>query len=151
MTTFNQLNEMTSVEGGDQFPFFSTNNGSSRRISASALKAYCQEGVTANDDKLTQYSSPSATGFSVQVNNASNSVFLLLTPTGTLAAGTLVMPLQANCIDRQEVLVHSTQTVTALTLSGNGSTLSGAPTTITAGGFFRLRFDNVNKIWYRVG
>lgn len=151
MTTFNQLNEMTSIENGDQIPFFSTNNGSSRRISASAFKAYCQEGVTANDDKLTQYSSPSATGFSIQVNNASNSVFLLLTPTGTLAEGTLVMPLQANCIDRQEILVHSTQTITTLTINGNGSTLSGAPSTITAGGFFRMRFDNVNKIWYRVG
>lgn len=151
MTTFNQLNEMTSVENGDQFPFFSTNNGASRRIAASALKAYCQDGITANDDKLTQYSSPSATGFSVQVNNASNSVFLLLTPTGTFAAGTLVMPLQANCIDRQEVLVHSTQTITTLTVNGNGSSLSGAPATISAGGFFCLRFDNVNKIWYRVG
>jgi hypothetical protein len=151
MTTFNQLNEMTSIENGDQIPFFSTSNGSSRRISASAFKAYCQQGVTANDDKLTQYSSPSATGFSVQVNNASNSVFLLLTPTGTLAAGTLVLPLQANCVDRQEILVHSTQTVTTLTINGNGSSLSGAPSTITAGGFFSLRFDNVNKVWYRVG
>lgn len=142
---------MTSVEDGDQLPFFSTSNGSSRRVAASALKAYCQEGVTANDDKLTQYSSPSATGFSVQVNNASNSVFLLLTPAGTLATGTIVLPLQANCIDRQEILTHSTQTITTLTINGNGSALSGAPTTITAGGFFRLRFDNVNKIWYRVG
>lgn len=142
---------MTSVEDGDQLPFFSTSNGSSRRIAASALKAYCQEGVTANDDKLTQYSSPSATGFSVQVNNASNSVFLLLTPAGTFATGTIVLPLQANCIDRQEILAHSTQTITTLTINGNGSALSGAPTTITAGGFFRLRFDNVNKIWYRVG
>jgi hypothetical protein len=117
----------------------------------SILKTFCQDGITANDDKITQYSSPSSTGFSVQVNNASSSLFLLLTPTGAFAAGTLVLPVQANCIARQEILVFCAQAVTTLTINGNGSTVLGAPTTLAANGFFRLRFDNVNKIWYRVG
>ena len=151
MTTINQLSALDSVSGGDQVPVFSTNNGDTRRVPASVLKEFCQDGITANDDKITQYSSPSATGFSVQVNNASSSVFLLLTPTGGFAAGTLVLPVQANCIDRQEILVFCTQSVATLTINGNGSTVLGAPTTLAANGFFRLRFDNVNKVWYRVG
>ena len=142
---------MDSVSDGDQVPFFSTNNGDTRKSSFSTLKTYFQTGITANDDKLTQYSSPSATGFSVQVNNASNSVWLVLTPTGAFAAGTLILPLLANCVDRQEILVNSTQAVTALAINGNGSTVTGAPTSLTANSFFRLRFDNVAKVWYRVG
>jgi hypothetical protein len=151
MTTINQLTTMDSVSDGDQVPFFSTNNGDTRKSSFSTLKTYFQTGITANDDKLTQYSSPSATGFSVQVNNASNSVWLVLTPTGAFAAGTLILPLLANCVDRQEILVNSTQAVTALAINGNGSTVTGAPTSLTANSFFRLRFDNVSKVWYRVG
>ncbi len=151
MTTINQLTTMDSVSDGDQVPFFSTNNGDTRKSSFSTLKTYFQTGITANDDKLTQYSSPSATGFSVQVNNASNSVWLVLTPTGAFAAGTLILPLLANCVDRQEILVNSTQAVTALAINGNGSTVTGAPTSLTANSFFRLRFDNVAKVWYRVG
>ncbi len=151
MTTINQLSALDSVSAGDQVPVFSTNNGDTRRVPMSVLQAFCQEGITANDDKITQYVSPSATGFSVQVNNASSSVFLLLTPTGAFATGTLVLPVQANCIDRQEILVFCAQAVTTLTINGNGSTVLGAPTALAANGFFRLRFDNVNKIWYRVG
>jgi len=151
MTTINQLTTMDSVSDGDQVPFFSTNNGDTRKSSFSTLKTYFQTGITANDDKLTQYSSPSATGFSVQVNNASNSVWLVLTPTGAFAAGTLILPLLANCVDRQEILVNSTQAVTTLAINGNGSTVTGAPTSLTANSFFRLRFDNVAKVWYRVG
>jgi len=151
MTTINQLTTMDSVSDGDQVPFFSTNNGDTRKSSFSTLKTYFQTGITANDDKLTQYSSPSATGFSVQVNNASNSVWLVLTPTGAFAAGTLILPLLANCVDRQEILVNSTQAVTTLAINGNGATVTGAPTSLTANSFFRLRFDNVAKVWYRVG
>jgi len=151
MTTINQLSALDSVSAGDQVPVFSTNNGDTRRVPMSILKTFCQDGITANDDKITQYSSPSSTGFSVQVYNASSSLFLLLTPTGAFAAGTLVLPVQANCIARQEILVFCAQAVTTLTINGNGSTVLGAPTTLAANGFFRLRFDNVNKIWYRVG
>lgn len=151
MTTINQLTTMDSVSDGDQIPFFSTNNGDARKSSLSTLKTYFQTGITANDDKLTQYSAPSATGFSVQVNNASNSVWLVLTPTGTFATGTLILPTLANCVDRQEILVNSTQIVTTLTINGNGATVTGAPTSLTANSFFRLRFDNVSKVWYRVG
>jgi len=78
-------------------------------------------------------------------------VFLLLTPTAGFAAGTITLPPQATLDDGQELLVTTTQSVTALTVAGNGATVNGAPTTLAANAFFNLRYDAVNKAWYRVG
>jgi hypothetical protein len=54
-------------------------------------------------------------------------------------------------VDGQQLLVSCTQAVTTLTVAGNGSTVNGAPATLAANAFFRLRFDGVFKAWYRVG
>lgn len=151
MPQINQLSSTDEVQPGDQVPVYSAANGDARKASLTLLKTFFQEGVTAADDKITQYAAPSATAFSIQVNNDSDSVWLVLTPTAGFAAGTLVLPAVANCVDRQEVLVNCTQAVTTLTVSGNGATVTGAPTTLVANGFFRLRFTAVTKTWYRVG
>jgi len=63
----------------------------------------------------------------------------------------LVLPPVAGVLDKQELLVNTTQAVTTLTVSANGATVVGAPTTLAAGGFFCLRFDGVLDTWYRVG
>ena len=151
MPQINQLSAVDQVQASDQIPIYSAANGDSRKASLSLLKTFFQEGITSSDDKITQYAAPSATGFSVQVNDDSDSIWLVLTPTGGFAAGTLVLPAVANCADRQEILVNCTQAVTTLTVTGNGATVTGAPTTLTANGFFRLRFDAVTSTWYRVG
>jgi hypothetical protein len=151
MPTINQLTAVDQVVSSDQVPIYSSENGDARKASMATLLAFFSGQITANDDKITQYAAPSATAFNVQLNNDVNSIWLVLTPTGTLAAGTLTLPAVANCVDRQEILVNSTQTVTALTIAGNGATVTGAPTTIAANGFFRLRFDDVTNTWYRVG
>lgn len=151
MPTINQLSAVDQVVSSDQFPIYSSENGDARKASMATLLAFFAGQITADDDKLTQYAAPSATGFSVTVNNDDQSVWLILTPTGAFAAGTLVLPAVANCKDRQEILVNCTQAITALTVTGNGSTVTGAPTTLAANGYFRLRFDAVTKTWYRVG
>ena len=151
MPQINQLSAVDQVQPGDQVPIYSSSNSDARKASLSLLKTFFQEGVTAADDKITQYAAPSATGFSVQVNNDADSVWLVLTPTAGFAAGTLVLPAVANCVDRQEILVNCTQAVATLTVSGNGAAVTGAPTALTANGFFRLRFDAITDAWYRVG
>lgn len=151
MPQINQLAAVDQINPGDQVPIYATNQGDARKASMSLLKQFFQEGATSADDKITQYAAPSATGFSVQVNDASDSVWLVLTPTAGFAAGTLVLPAESKCVDRQEILVNCTQAVTTLTITGNGSTVTGAPTTLAANGFFRLRFDAVTSTWYRVG
>jgi hypothetical protein len=151
MPQINQLSAVDQVQSGDQIPIYSSANGDARKASLALLKTFFQEGLTSSDDKITQYSAPSATGFSVQIDNSSNSTWLVLTPTASFAAGTLVLPSNSNCVDRQEILVNCTQAVTTLTINGNGSTVTGAPTTLAANAFFRLRFDAVTETWYRVG
>lgn len=151
MPTINQLSAVDQVISSDQVPIYSSEQGDARKASMATLLDFFSGQITANDDKLTQYAAPSATGFTVTINNDDLSVWLILTPIAGYAAGTLTLPTVVNCVDRQEVLVNTTQAVTALTIAGNGATVTGAPTTLAANAYFRLRFDAVTKTWYRVG
>jgi hypothetical protein len=151
MTTINQLSAVDSVVSSDQVPIYSSGQGDARKASMSVIKSFVLAGATTSDDKISQYAAPSATGFTVTVNNSSDSVWLILTPLAGYAAGTLVLPAVANCVDRQEILFNTTQAVTTLTINANGATVIGAPTTLAANAFFRLRFDDVLNTWYRVG
>ena len=54
--------------------------------------------------------------------------------------------------DGTEVLVTSTQIITTFTLAANGaSNTYGAPTTMAANAFFRMRFHLATNSWYRIG
>lgn len=151
MTTINNLSTTDTLAAGDLVPVFSTTNGDARKASMTTLATYVQNNISLSDDKLTQYASPSASPFTTAVTDSSESVWLILTPTGTMASGTITLPALASCVDKQEVLVNTTQAVTSLTVAGNGATVTGAPTTLAIGDYFRLRFDSVGSTWYRVG
>ena len=151
MPTINELNAVTQVSGSDLLPVFSQSNGDARKLSLTNFATWLSGQMTNSNNLVTQYAAPSSGGFTVQVQDASNSVWLILTPTGTLGSGLIKLPAKASSIDQQELLVNSTNEVTALTFDGNGSTVTGAPSTLAAGGFFRLRYDAVTSTWYRVG
>lgn len=151
MSAIDKLSRVTSVASADLLALFSSAVGNDSSVTLSTVLAWLQEQLTADGGMVTQYAAPSATGFSVTVAPpvAGGSVWLLLTPVAGYAAGTVVLP--ASPVDRQEVLVSSTQAVTTLTVNGNGSTVNGAPATLAANAFFRLRYDGVLKAFYRVG
>lgn len=158
MSQINQLSEEGTLSAGDQFPIWVTGNGATRRVSANDIAVFVQSEINANGGFITQYAAPNATAFAVQINPvvAGNSVFLPLMPTGTFATGAITLPSAASSQDGQEVLVNSTQIVTTLTVNYLNAanvltTVVGAPTTIAANGFFRLRFDAVFKIYIRIG
>lgn len=151
MPTINQLSSITTVSGSDLIPVYSQSNGDSRKISVTNLLAYFRSNLTAPEFS-TQYASPSATAFTIAVNDSSDNTFLVLAPLAVYADGAITLPAVANCIDGQEVLVCSSQVVTAFVVNGNGAVdVIGSPTALTAGGFFRLRFDATYSIWHRVG
>lgn len=150
MATINQLSQIDQLQLADLLVVYSTSNSDSRKASITQLKDLLQESLSLGDDKTTQYAAPSSSGFTVNVQDE-GSTWLLLTPTGAFAAGTIVLPAVASVQDRQELLVNCTQAVTTLTVSGNGATVTGAPTTLAANAFFRLRFDQASSVWYRVG
>lgn len=150
MTTIDKLSAVDQVYSTDQVPIWSSVNGDARKASMALVSQFVASQIAAGDDKDTQYSAP-LTGTTVQVTDSANSVWLILTPAGTLAALTIALPAKANCADKQEVLVNTRQTLTSLTVSCSGGTVVGAPTTLAANGYFRMRYDAVMSTWYRVG
>lgn len=152
MPTINQLTAVDQLTGSDLIPVYSQYNGDARKASLDVLAAFVQSTIVSAGDKVTQYAAPAANAVTIQVNDDSDSVWLIVTPAGTFAAGTIKLPAVANCVDRQEVLVNYVNGVGALTIDLNGaSTVVGAPTNMAANSFFRLRFDGVMKTWYCVG
>lgn len=149
MTDINQLTTQDELSLSDLLPIWSGGNSDTRKVSVSALIALMQAQLTGAGTLMTQYAAPNASGFSVAIAPvvAGGGVYLLLTPVAGYAAGTVVLP--SAPVDGQEVVVSTTQAVTALTVSGG--TVNGAPTTLAANSFFHLRYDGVFKAWYRIG
>lgn len=148
------IEKLALVDEVSASTYFAVNlNGQDYRVSASEIVDFVSGNLSATDSVpqfVTQYAAPNATGFSVSITNAGDSVHLILTPTAGFAAGTIVLPALANCTDKQRVLVNTTQSVTTLTINGNGATVTGAPTTLAANAFFMLKFDDVTNVWYRI-
>ena len=150
----NKLSTTDTLALGDQLPIGSANNGDDRKTPISVLLAFMQANLTFSDDTgfTTQYSAPSATGFNVAITDGSDSIHLILTPGAGYATGTITLPSVTNVVDKQEILVNSTQDVTTLTIDGNGATaVTGEPTTLAANDFFKLKYDAVTSTWYRIG
>lgn len=126
------------------------------RIKWSVLQDYLQDNLTFPTftgfvDFATQYAAPAASGFSVQITDTSANTHLILTPQAGYAAGTIVLPNVTSAVDKQVVMVNSTQSVTALTVSGNGAVaVTGAPTTLGTNDSFLLKYDSLTQTWYRL-
>ena len=146
MTTINRLSATDTLTGGDLLPVYKASQGDARKASLSTLLAYINANATISGVQASQYAAPSATDFSVTVN--AGDVWLILTPTGTFADGAIVLP--DGPADGDTVTVNCTQIVTALAVT-SGKTVTGAPTALTANGFFTMRYDAVGGAWYRIG
>lgn len=146
MSTINRLSATDTVAGGDLLPLYKQSQGDARKVAMSTVLTYINDNATISGQQVAQYAAPSATAFTVTVN--AGDVWLILTPTGTLAAGTIALP--DGPADGDEVTVNCTQVVTALTVS-SAKTVTGAPTTLSANDFFSMRYDAVGGVWYRIG
>lgn len=152
------IERLALVDDATGATYFAVNlNNQDYRLSISELVAYMQGALVIPPfsgfvDYTTQYAAPSSTGFSVQITDSSANTHLILTPTAGFAAGTIVLPAIANAVDKQDIIVNTTQQVTALTINGNGAVaVTGEPTSLAADDFFRLKFDALTSTWYRVG
>lgn len=151
MAQIDQLNSGDQISGSDLLPYWSQANGASRKISFTNFINWLEDQTIATEDnKITQYSAP-LTGATVTITDTGDSIWLILTPAGTIATLTLTFPAVANVPDKAEILMNTTNTVTALTLSANGASIVGAITTLAANSYARYRYDLVMQTWYRVG
>jgi len=154
MPTINQLSAVASLASGDQLPLYSAAAGDARKAAISVLLAYLQANLdfTVGAPFITQYAAPSASGFSVSIDDAPSNTHLILTPVAGYAAGTIVLPSVGQAVDGQTILVNCTQAVTTLTVDGNGATaVTGEPAALTANAFFTMKYDAPTSSWYRVG
>lgn len=145
------IQNLDNVDSISPSTLFAVNqNGLDYNCTAAVVADFIEQNVTVNDGKVIQYSSP-ISGSTVAISGTNNSVWLVLTPTSTLATLTIQLPEVSGCVANQEILVNTTQTITSLTVNLNGAVGGGVPTTLAANGFFTLRFEPVIQKWYRVG
>ena len=157
-TSINTLTRTDTVTAGDAFPLFKSSAGTTMAAAASVLLAYMQANLVfttqGRDAFTTQYASPSTTGFGVTLsdgNDDDSSIHLILTPTATFASGVITYPISTSIVDKQELLINCTQVVTSLVNLGNGATVTGAPASLAANDFYRMKYDLITTTWYRVG
>jgi hypothetical protein len=148
MPTINQLPVLSTISSGDQLPVYSPNNGDARRTSIGSLLTFFQQSFASPTVSVNLFV-PTA-GFNITVPTpVSNQQWMLLQPAGTLASGTITLPLNTGVPDGTEVLITSTQEITALTISLNGATaIFGVVTALAAGSAFAIRYYQATNSWY---
>lgn len=127
--------------------FTSFNSFGQVEQSLADVSAYSYVPTGAAFDQLgtaTNFQTP-MTGFNITHPGG----ILYLTPAGTLASGTIVMP--ASPLNNQQVQVYTTEEVTALTVSPNsGQMITGQPTTLLANTSFTMVYRSSDTTWYRL-
>lgn len=152
MTDINNLAQNDTLADSDQFAIWSGANGATRRVAASSVAAYIESKIS--NGYATQYAQQTADGFNVAVSPPVDgaSVFMILTATVPLTTGVIELPAPTTLIDGQELLVSCTPAIASIFIDVNGALGSvGAPTSLAAGSFFRMRYDMPENRWYRAG
>ena len=152
MTAINKLTSIDALSAGDLLVIFGSTDSQNRKAAVSVLQKFMQDNLSFGVAAFTtQFAAPSSTGFSIQITDNTDDTHLILTPTATFATGTIILPTFTVAVDKQQVLVNSTQIVTTLTIDGNGATVTGEPSTLAANDFFTLKFEKATNVWYRIG
>ena len=150
MALIYQLPLLSQASPGDQLAVYAPNTGDARRLPMSALLTFFQQQF-ASPTMATNIYTP-GTGFNIAAPTpVSQQQWILIQPAGTLATGTVTLPLNTSTPDGTEILITTTQQITAFTLALNGAAAAyGDPGTLAADDFFRMRFFQATNSWYRI-
>jgi hypothetical protein len=150
MPTINQLPVLNTISSGDQLPVYSPNNGDARRTSIGSLLTFFQQSFASPTLSTNLYVPGS--GFNITVPTpVSNDQWMLLQPAGTLATGTITLPLNTGVPDGTTVLITTTQEITSLTIALNGATaIYGGVSFLGAGTATAIRFYQPTNSWYQI-
>ena len=148
MPTINQLPVLSTISSGDQLPVYSPNNGDARRTSIGSLLTFFQQSFASPTLAVNLF--VPANGFNITVPTpVSEQQWMLLQPAGTLATGTITLPLNTGVPDGTTVIISSTQEITSLTIALNGaSAIYGGITNLVAGGATEIRYYQATNSWY---
>jgi len=150
MAQINQLAFLNTISSGDQLPVYSPNNGDARRTSIGSLLTFFQQSFASPTLAVNLYVPGS--GFNITVPTpVSQQQWMLLQPAGTLATGTITLPLNTGVPDGTTVLITSTQEITSLTIALNGATaIYGGVSFLGAGTATAIRFYQPTNSWYQI-
>jgi hypothetical protein len=150
MPTINQLPLLAQVSPGDQFAVYTPNNGDARRLPVSSLLTFFQQNFASPTLAVNLF--VPGTGFNITVPTpVAEQQWMLLQPAGTLASGTITLPLNTGVPDGTTVLITTTQEITSLTIALNGaSAIYGGVTSLAAGTGTLLRFYQPTNSWYQI-
>jgi hypothetical protein len=150
MPTINQLPVLNTISSGDQLPVYSPNNGDARRTSIGSLLTFFQQSFASPTLAVNLFVPGS--GFNITVPTpVSQDQWMLLQPAGTLATGTITLPLNTGVPDGTTVLITTTQEITSLTIALNGATaIYGGVTSLAAGTATAIRFYQPTNSWYQI-
>lgn len=150
MPTINQLPVLSTISSGDQLPVYSPNNGDARRTSIGSLLTFFQQSFASPTLSVNLY--VPGNGFNITVPTpVSNDQWMLIQPAGTLATGTITLPLNTGVPDGTTVLITTTQEITSLTIALNGATaIYGGVTFLGAGTATAIRFYQPTNSWYQI-
>lgn len=150
MPTINQLPLLSPISSGDQLPVYSPNNGDARRTSIGSLLTFFQQSFASPTLSVNLY--VPGNGFNITVPTpVSNDQWMLLQPAGTLATGTITLPLNTGVPDGTTVLITTTQEITSLTIALNGaSAIYGGVTSLAGGTATAIRFYQPTNSWYQI-
>jgi hypothetical protein len=150
MPTINQLAGISQVSGGDQLPIYVPNNGDARKVSVTQLLQYFQTVFAAPTVSTNVY--VPGNGFNITVPTpVSEQQWMLIQPASTLATGTVTLPLNTGVPDGTQVLITTTQEITAFTLALNGAAAGFAfPPSLAPGAGFTVRYYQTTNSWYNI-
>jgi hypothetical protein len=150
MPTINQLPLLSPISSGDQLPVYSPNNGDARRTSIGSLLTFFQQSFASPTLSVNLFVPGS--GFNITVPTpVSQNQWMLLQPAGTLATGTITLPLNTGVPDGTTVLITTTQEITSLTIALNGaSAIFGGVSFLGAGTATAIRFYQPTNSWYQI-
>lgn len=145
MTEINKLSAIGTVSSGDQLAVWATGQGDTRKVSVSDVVGHIESALDLPVDiSRSQYSAPSASGFTVTVTAANT--WLIINPTNDFAAGTVSLPVGVP--DLSMVSVVSTKAVSDMTVTAPGAAVVGSPRSMAQNTAFTMRYDGVTKTWY---
>jgi hypothetical protein len=149
MVSIRDLSTTPSFGAGDLVPIASGQLGVDAKATGAQILAFISSSF-ASPEFRTLINAPTSSGTNIQIGAQTENIWQILNPTGAFAALTITLPPVASCFDGQQIIVTSSEPVTALTVSGNGALVYGAPVALGDGGFFALRFNALQGAWYCV-
>lgn len=147
-----RLNITDKIGDSDSVVIWSANNQDYRGAPVELLIEKIQESIKKVDYPPIniQHFNPN-TDFTLDIENHEVGTYLILNPSVSITTGSIKLPERYDVTDGQVVLVASSKVITGFSIDGNNALVIGGPTTLAAGGFFKLKYDKLSNTWYRVG